>query len=101
MILVYPSRAALAVQDLFLHVGVGEVESNGAGATRFKPGQRVVAAPWPTVPGIRTWQQYIVVAESDLIAVPDSVSDDAAVQFFVNPVTVYGLLEVRCATILP
>lgn len=74
--------------------GVGVVESNGAGATRFQPGQRVVAVPWPTKVGNGTWQQFVAVPESSLQAVPDSVSDDAAAQFLVNPVTVYGFLEV-------
>lgn len=74
--------------------GVGVVEAAGPGATKFTAGQRVVACPWPTKTGNGTWQQLCVVPESLLLAVPDSVSDEAAAQFLVNPVTVYGFLEV-------
>ena len=77
------------------------MEKNGAGATKFQPGQRVVSVPWPTKVGSGTWQQYNVVLEGSLQAVPDSVSDDAAAQFLVNPVTVYGFLEVRRSAPVP
>jgi hypothetical protein len=75
--------------------GTGVVEAVGSNATKFAPGQRVVGAPFASVQGGNgTWQRYIVAPESCLVAVPDSVSEDAAAQFFVNPVTVYGMLEV-------
>lgn len=77
------------------HAGVGKVELNGPGASKFPVGQRVVATPWPIMSGNGTWQQYIVIPESVLYAVPDTVSDEAAAQFLVNPVTVYGFLEVN------
>ena len=70
-------------------------EAAGPGATKFTAGQRVVACPWPTKTGNGTWQQLCAVPESLLLAVPDSVSDEAAAQFLVNPVTVYGFLEVN------
>ncbi|KAK9828525.1 hypothetical protein WJX72_000585 [[Myrmecia] bisecta] len=73
--------------------GVAKVERNGPGASKFKEGQRVVAAPWPTFQGEGTWQQYVAVAEKHLVAVPDSVSDQAASQFFVNPNTAVGLID--------
>jgi len=73
--------------------GTGTVHAVGSDATKFQIGQRVVGAPFTTVEhGNGTWQQYMVVPESCLLGVPDSVSDDAAAQFWVNPVTVVGLL---------
>ncbi|KAK9829662.1 hypothetical protein WJX72_007192 [[Myrmecia] bisecta] len=73
--------------------GVGKVEKVGPGVTRVKPGQRVVAAPWPTFHGQGTWQQYVVVPEKHLVLVPDEVPDQEAAQFWINPVTVYGMLD--------
>lgn len=43
--------------------GVGVVKENGAGASRFRVDQRVVAAPWPSNVGNGTWQQYVAVKE--------------------------------------
>lgn len=37
--------------------------------------------------GAGTWQQYIVVGEDCLLAVPDKLSDEASSQFWVNPIT--------------
>ncbi|KAK9808716.1 hypothetical protein WJX72_002434 [[Myrmecia] bisecta] len=73
--------------------GVGLVDRNGPGASKFEVGQRVVAVPWRAVEGLGTWQQYVVVPESSLLAVPQSLTDETAAQFFVNPVTAYGFLE--------
>ena len=74
---------------------MGVVEESGPGASKFVPGDRVTAAPFPSVPGgSGTWQQFVVAKESDLIPVPEGVSDEAAAQFWVNPVTVYGMLDV-------
>lgn len=66
--------------------GTGVVVALGPAASKFSEGQRVVGAPFPTVEGgIGTWQQYLVVPESCLVAVPDSVSDETAAQYYVNP----------------
>ena len=54
----------------------------------------MVARSWGAYGGNGTWQQYLVVKESSLIAVPDSVNDETAAQFLVNPVTVLGFIEV-------
>ena len=70
------------------------MESNGEGASQFNKGQRVVSGNWGAYDGNGTWQQYLVVPESSLIAVPDSISDEVAAQFLVNPVTVLGFVEV-------
>ena len=61
--------------------GVGVVAENGAGASKFAVGQRVVGMPWETVEaGSGTWQQFIVVGEACLLAVPDAVEEEAAAQ---------------------
>lgn len=40
-----------------------------------------------------SWQQFVTVPASELVALPDGISDEAGAQFFINPVTVIGLLE--------
>jgi mitochondrial enoyl-[acyl-carrier protein] reductase / trans-2-enoyl-CoA reductase len=75
--------------------GTGVVEAVGEGVSKFTAGQRVVGAPFPSVQsGNGTWQQYLVAPEDSLVAVPDNVSDESAAQFFINPVTVVGMLNV-------
>lgn len=74
--------------------GMGTVVENGPGCTKFVAGQRVAGAPFNTVEGgSGTWQQYMVAREGCLVAVPDAVTDEAAAQFWVNPVTVFGMLH--------
>ncbi|KAI3438921.1 hypothetical protein D9Q98_001335 [Chlorella vulgaris] len=74
--------------------GMGVVDKCGAGASQFKAGQRVTGAPFDAAKGCGTWQQYVVVNEGQLLAVPDKVSDEAAAQFLINPVTLYGFFDV-------
>jgi len=69
--------------------GVGVVEKVGAGVTQFKQGQRVVGAGW----GVGTWAHYITVSAEKTVAVPENLSDETAAQWFVNPVTVMGLVD--------
>lgn len=73
--------------------GVGKVVKNGPGASKFKEGQRVAAAPWPQFQGRGSWAQYVAIPEKDLILVPESLSDQTAAQIFINPMTVYGMLK--------
>ena len=48
--------------------GVGTVEKNGPGASKFKVGQRVVGVPLPGVAeGNGTWQQYHLAPEDGLV----------------------------------
>lgn len=65
---------------------MGIVAENGPGASKFAVGQRVVGAPWPFYgPGVQgTWAQFAVISEADLLAVPDSLSDKDAGQFYVS-----------------
>jgi NADPH:quinone reductase-like Zn-dependent oxidoreductase len=73
--------------------GMGVVEDKGKDASKFEIGQRVVGVPWPAEVGEGTWQQYVAVDESNLLAVKDNVSDEAAAQYLINPVTAYGFLD--------
>ena len=68
-----PSRPRTAQrrrkQQLSCAAGVGKVEKNGPGATKFKVGQRVVGVPWPGAPeGNGTWQQFYVAPEGVLVS---------------------------------
>ncbi len=74
--------------------GVGRVEANGEGASQFRTGQRVVSFDWGALHGEGTWQQYRVVPEATLIAVPESVSDTSAAQAIINPVAAVAFVEV-------
>ncbi len=48
---------------------------NGAGASKYAVGQRVVGTPWPVEQGNGTWQQFLVVPEDSLVgAVAGSAS---------------------------
>src|SRR5215210_996274 len=63
---------------------MGEVAAVGDGVTNLRPGQRVIPL------GVQgTWQEYILAASGQLIPVPDSVSDQTAAQFVVNPLTAW------------
>lgn len=73
--------------------GVGVVTKVGPGVTGLKEGQRVAGRPFPAGAGEGSWQQYATVPAKTLVAVADNVSDEAAAQFYINPVTVVGLLE--------
>jgi NADPH2:quinone reductase len=64
--------------------GMGEVAAVGAEVKNLRVGQRVIPLG---VPG--TWQEYILAASTQLIPVPDGVSDNTAAQFVVNPLTAW------------
>jgi NADPH:quinone reductase-like Zn-dependent oxidoreductase len=64
--------------------GMGEVAELGEGVTHLSAGQRVIPLG---VAG--TWAEFIVAPATQLIPVPDSVSDQAAAQFVVNPLTAW------------
>ncbi|CAK9882962.1 unnamed protein product [Sphagnum jensenii] len=73
--------------------GFGIVHEVGEGVTTVAKGQRVV----PFVgrdrqKGEGSWQQYVSLKQELVWPVPDSISDEAAAQFVVNPWTVYGIL---------
>src|ERR1044072_3527606 len=64
--------------------GMGEVAELGEGITHLRAGQRVIPLG---VAG--TWQEFIVAPAAQLIPVPDSVNDQTAAQFVVNPLTAW------------
>ncbi len=64
--------------------GMGEVAAVGDGVKHLRPGQRVIPL------GVQgTWQDYLLAASTQLIPVPDSISDQTAAQFVVNPLTAW------------
>ena len=64
--------------------GMGEVAELGEGVTHLRAGQRVIPLG---VAG--TWAEFIVASAAQLIPVPDSVGDQTAAQFVVNPLTAW------------
>lgn len=67
----------------------------GEGVTKFKVDQRVVPIlywKYYLGRGEGAWQDYIEVAEDDVVAVPSTLSDETAAQYLINPWTAYGLL---------
>ncbi|EFJ08916.1 hypothetical protein SELMODRAFT_428449 [Selaginella moellendorffii] len=75
--------------------GYGIVHAIGDGVTKVKPGQRVVPFVWESAieSGDGSWQEYVCVRESMLTLVPDSVSNEVAAQFVLNPWTAVGLMR--------
>ncbi|KAG5181214.1 hypothetical protein JKP88DRAFT_321431 [Tribonema minus] len=72
--------------------GMGVISKAGDSAKKLKIGQRVALAGFPLQDGNGTWAEFAVFKESDLAAIPDGISDEAAAGFWVNPVTAYGML---------
>ncbi len=65
----------------------------GEGVTTVAKGQRVVPfVGRESHKGEGSWQQYVSLKQELVWPVPDSISDEAAAQFVVNPWTVYGIL---------
>ncbi|KAJ9080524.1 hypothetical protein DSO57_1024010 [Entomophthora muscae] len=71
------------------------VEGIGSQVTKVKKGQRVIPVLMPDLPtlGVGSWQEYLVISEDRLVAVPDGVSDETAAQFFVNHFTPYAMIN--------
>jgi NADPH:quinone reductase-like Zn-dependent oxidoreductase len=67
---------------------VGVVEAVGTGVDTVEVGQRVV-----TVFVTGTWQELVVVPSTQVIPVPDDLSDSAACQLIINPLTALLLLR--------
>ncbi|PAP77926.1 zinc-dependent alcohol dehydrogenase family protein [Rubrivirga marina] len=68
--------------------GVGTIEALGENVEAGRLGQRVVKlgeAP--------TWQEAVVLPVAETAPVPDALSDEAAAQLFVNPLTAWLLHE--------
>jgi len=76
--------------------GFGHITEVGEGVTKFKVNQRVVPIlywKYYLGKGEGAWQDYVEVAEEDVVHIPDNVSDESAAQYLINPWTAYGLLS--------
>lgn len=82
----YRSRTPLPFLPGF--EGVGVVTEVGTGASRVKPGQRVL--PIGTA---GCWQNSKDNAEDWCLAVPDRLSDESAATSYVNPMTAWVMLN--------
>jgi NADPH:quinone reductase-like Zn-dependent oxidoreductase len=71
--------------------GVGIVEECGGGflAKRLR-GKRVAVASGPPQ---GTWQEHVVIDAKRAVALPDSIPDEQAAMFFVNPITAYTMIR--------
>ncbi|XP_024524246.1 enoyl-[acyl-carrier-protein] reductase, mitochondrial-like [Selaginella moellendorffii] len=70
--------------------GMGEIRELGDGVTGFSRGQRV----FHIFPGAGSWQEYALVPAADVIPIPDVIANEIAAQFYVNPWSAFGMLEV-------
>lgn len=71
--------------------GVGIVEASGGGflANRLR-GKRVAVVSGPPH---GTWQEYTVVDAKRAVTLPDSIPDEQAAMFFVNPITAFAMVR--------
>jgi NADPH2:quinone reductase len=71
--------------------GMGIVDACGPGflAKRLR-GKRVAVAGGPPA---GTWQEFVVVDARRAVALPDSIPDEQAAMFFVNPITAYVMIR--------
>ncbi|KAH8949024.1 hypothetical protein BDL97_10G008400 [Sphagnum fallax] len=70
--------------------GFGHITEVGEGVTKFKVNQRVVPIlywKYYLGKGEGAWQDYVEVAEEDVVHIPDNVSDESAAQYLINPWT--------------
>ncbi|MCY7358090.1 MAG: zinc-dependent alcohol dehydrogenase family protein [Rudanella sp.] len=74
----YPSPAGFE--------GVGIIDALGEGVG-MKTGTRV------SFTGVGAWSEYAIANHRALIPVPDAMTDDVAAQLFVNPFTVFAMVE--------
>ena len=73
--------------------GMGRIDALGVGVTGVVIGERVIAMAG----GPGTWAEHLVVPAARIVPVPDAVSDQAAAQFVVNPLTAWVLLTEELA----
>ncbi|KAL2653308.1 hypothetical protein R1flu_021436 [Riccia fluitans] len=74
--------------------GFGVVHSVGEGVSSVKPGQRVVPLFWEEGwVGNGSWQEYVSIREEMVVPIPDTISDETAAQFVVNPWAVIGMFH--------
>jgi len=71
--------------------GMGVIEALGPDVRGLQVGQRVI------VRTLGTWQEFVVVNGTSLIPSPDSVSDESAAQFVVNPLSAWIMVTEELA----
>ena len=80
------------------------MEEPATGSGKFAKGQRVVQVPFTYTQGQGTWQQYLAVPESNLLPVPDSISDADAAQLWVRSIDLswqYSLFRLAAQQLEP
>jgi len=75
--------------------GAGRVDALGPGATGFTEGQRVIV---PNAQG-GNWAEYVVQPASQLLPVPDDLSDEQAASLVINPAS--AVMMVRRVLAVP
>ena len=83
---VYPIRPALPGSPGL--EGVGRVDAVGQGVD-IPLGQRMITLA--AVPG--TWAEAVLVSADRLLSIPETMADQTAAQFLVNPMTAWALLD--------
>ena len=71
----------------------GLIDAAGPGVSRWRAGDRVMAAVSPWVPGGGAQAEYVLVAEDQLARVPDGISLEAAATLPMNGMTVRTALD--------
>ncbi|MBI4609023.1 MAG: zinc-dependent alcohol dehydrogenase family protein [Candidatus Rokubacteria bacterium] len=72
--------------------GMGVIEAVGPDVRGVQVGQRVIPL---RAPG--TWQEFLVVKAGNLVPAPDSLSDESAAQFVVNPLSAWIMVTEELA----
>jgi NADPH2:quinone reductase len=70
--------------------GLGIVDACGHGVPDTLAGKRVAVIAGPPM---GSWQEYTVVAAQAALPVPDSISDELAAMFIVNPLSAYAMVH--------
>ena len=84
---IYPIRPDLPGSPGF--EGVGVIEALGDGVTGVNRGQRVI----PTTGLAGTWAEHLIVPATAIVPMPEAISDQAAAQTLVNPMTAWAILN--------
>lgn len=84
---IYPIRPDLPGSPGF--EGVGVIDALGTGVTGVDRGQRVI--PTTGLPG--TWAEQLIVPTTSIVPIPDAISDQAAAQTLVNPMSAWAILS--------
>lgn len=90
---VYPGFAPSSLPATPGLEGCGVV-ADANGCDNVTVGQRGIVFFTKTKDGNGSWQEYVAVPSGAFIPIGPQIPDETAAQFLVNPVTVYGMLDV-------